>query len=91
MMGVSAAADFNAYAPYFSNSMQSFRELTDASKINKKPERIRIKTVSQSMTLDAALRNFRMPANRLEELSILNGMKLTDNIPAGTMIKVISE
>lgn len=91
MMGVSSAADFNAYAPYFSSSMQSFKELTDASKINKKPERIRIKTVAQSMTLDQALRNFRMPANRMEELSILNGMKLTDNVPAGTMIKIIGE
>ena len=91
MMGVSSAADFNAYAPYFSNSMQSFKELTDASKLNKKPERIRIKTVGQSMTLDQALRNYRMPANRLEELSLLNGMKLTDNVPAGTMIKIIGE
>lgn len=91
MMGLSAAADFNAYAPYFSNTMQSFKELTDPSKLNKKPERVRIKTVSQNMTLDQALRNFRMPAARLEELSILNGMKLTDNVPAGTMIKIIGE
>ena len=58
LIGVSAVTDFNAYAPYFENSMRSFRELTDAAKINKKPERVRIKNVRQDGTLEQALRNY---------------------------------
>lgn len=69
--------------------MEGFRQLTDQSKINKQPERIRIKTVNSRITLEQALRNYSAPANRLNELAILNGMKLTDIITAGTMIKII--
>lgn len=91
IMGISAAADFNAYVPQFNNTMQSFRELTDAAKINKKPQRVRIRTINQSTTLEQALRSYGTPANKLEEYAILNGMKLSDNIPSGTLIKVIAE
>ncbi len=91
MLGVSNAANFNAYSQYFSNTMQSFKQLTDAAKLNKKPERVRIKTVSSATTLEQALRTFGAPAARLEEFAILNGMTLKDRLPAGTLIKVISE
>ena len=91
IMGVSAINTFNQYVPTFNNTMQSFRELTDASKINKKPQRVRIRTAAQSTTLEQALRSNGTPANRMEELAILNGMKLSDNLPAGTMFKVIAE
>jgi predicted Zn-dependent protease len=89
MLGVSNLANFNNYSQYFSNSMQSFRQLTDAAKLNKKPERVRIKTVKQSATLDQALRSFNAPTAKLEELAILNGMKLTDRVTAGMLIKVV--
>lgn len=89
ILGVSATADFNQFVPYFSNTMEGFKPLTDQSKINKQPERIRIKTVNNSITLEQALRNYSTPANRLNELAILNGMKLTDIVPGGTMIKII--
>jgi predicted Zn-dependent protease len=91
LIGVSAVTDFNTYFPSFENSMKSFRELTDASKINKKPERIRIKTVSQNGTLEQALRNHNVPEKRLQEFSILNGKLLTDRVTAGTLIKVIEQ
>lgn len=89
MIGVSALADFNTYSQYFSNSMQSFRQLTDQAKLNKQPERVRIKTVKAEASLEQALRSFNMPESRLEELSILNGMKRTDRVQAGMLIKVV--
>jgi predicted Zn-dependent protease len=91
LIGISALADFNNYASSFSNTMQSFRELTDPSKLNKKADRIRLKTVSQSGTLSQVLRSNGMPDARLEELALLNGLRLTDNVPAGTLIKVIGQ
>jgi predicted Zn-dependent protease len=69
--------------------MQGFRPVTDPNIINRKPERVRIKTISTNTTLDQALRTYKVPDKRLEELAILNGMKLTDRITPGTMIKVI--
>jgi len=91
LIGVSAINDFNTYSPYFSSTMENFRELTDASKLNKKPERVHVRTVNQSTTLQQALRQYNVPDKRMEELAILNGMKLTDNLTPGTLIKVIAE
>jgi predicted Zn-dependent protease len=89
IIGVSSATDFNAYAPLFTNTMQSFKVLTDASKLNKKPDRVRIKTINQNTTLDQALRQHGVQSNKLEEHAILNGLKLGDRIAQGTLIKVI--
>ena len=90
LLGVSSTADFNQYAPYFTNTMEGFRQLNDPSKLNKKPERIRIKTINSNIMLEQALRNYSVTdSKRLEELSILNGMKLTDRVTPGMMIKTI--
>jgi predicted Zn-dependent protease len=91
LIGVSSINDFNNYSSLFTNVMQGFKELTDASKLNKKPERVHIRTLGQSATLQQALRQYNVPDKRMEEMAILNGMKLTDNLAQGTLIKVISE
>lgn len=91
MIGVAAAADFTAYVNLFTNTMQSFRQLTDQAKINKKPERIHIRTVGQTGTLDQALRALGMSSTRFQQLALLNGMQLTDTVQQGTLIKVIGE
>lgn len=89
LIGVTSAADFQAYAPTFTSSMQSFRQLTDASKLNRQPDRVRIKTLAQDGTLEQALRRYNVPDNKIEEMSILNGLNRTDRVVKGTMIKVI--
>jgi predicted Zn-dependent protease len=91
LIGVSRSADFNNYAPDFNYTMQGFRQLTDPVKINKKPERVRIKTVGAAMTLAQLFRQYNIPEARHEEFAILNGMKLTDNLTQGTLIKIIAE
>lgn len=91
MIGVSSVADYGAFTNVFLASMQGFRSLTDASKINRKPERIRLRTTSAAATLEQTLRGYGIPQARLEEFAILNGLNLTDRVPAGTMIKVKGE
>lgn len=90
IMGITHLNDFNTYGQQFQATMQSFKQLTDATKLAKKPERIRIKTVATTATLDQILRGFKMDAKRLEELAVLNGMKLTDKVAKGTLIKTIA-
>ncbi len=91
LIGVSARTDFNNYAASFSNTMQGFQPLTDPVKLNKKPERVRIKTVGSAMTLSQFFRQHNLPEARFEEFAILNGKKLTDNLAQGTLIKIIAE
>ncbi|MCC2545935.1 M48 family metalloprotease [Hymenobacter sp. BT175] len=89
MMGVTAATDFNAFYPSFSATMQGFAPLNDPDKLNRQPERVRIKTLKLRSTLAAALRTYNVPEKRMEEMAILNGMQLNDQVNAGSLIKVI--
>lgn len=89
LLGVSAAQDFNQFMPTFQRTMEGFSILTDQAKINKKPERIRIKTMNKATTLEQAFRNYNVPAARYNELAILNGMLLKEVVPTGMLIKVV--
>ena len=90
-VGVSNSPDFNSYMAAFSNTMQNFKALTDPAKLNKKPERVCIKTVTTDGTLDQALKTNKVPSARLEEMAVLNGMKLTDRVVKGSLLKVTQE
>ena len=89
LLGATSASDFNQYYPVFRNTMEGFKVLTDQAKINKKPERIRNKTINKSATLQQVIKTYRTPDARLNEMAILNGMALTDVVSAGMMIKTI--
>lgn len=91
LMGVSDLSKFGSYQSVFLNTIRSFKELRDSEKLNRKPDVIRIKTVPQTMSLQAAFQNFGMPSERFEELSLLNGMLLTDQVSKGMLIKVIGK
>lgn len=88
--GLSSPQDFNNYRSQFNNSMQSFKQLTDQSKINVQPERVKIVTVQQDGTLANALRQAGVATDRFDEFAILNGMQQTDRVTRGTLIKAIS-
>jgi predicted Zn-dependent protease len=89
MVGISAPADFNANFNTFISTMKTMAPLNDPAKINKLPERIKIVTVPRTATLQSVLTSLGVPQTRLNELSILNGMELTESVEAGTLIKVI--
>ncbi|MHB1178676.1 MAG: hypothetical protein ACYCZO_10140, partial [Daejeonella sp.] len=91
LLGASSMNDFNNYAQYFSQTMKNFRTLTDPQKINKLPERVRIKTVRQAGTVQQAFVSYKVPGKRMEEMAILNGMNLTDRVTQGSLIKVIEQ
>jgi len=89
--GMSLPAKFEFYRSEFDNTMRSFSRLTERSKIEVVPDRIRIKTVTQDGTLSSALLRFGMSDSKMEELSILNGMKSTDPVQKGMLIKTIGK
>jgi predicted Zn-dependent protease len=89
MIGVSAIATFNTYVATFTESMERFAPLTDQGKINRQPERIRIKTVQNNNTLAEVLSSYEIPEKRKEEVAVLNGMQLSDRLQKGMLIKII--
>jgi predicted Zn-dependent protease len=91
MHGVSKLPDYSSFERLFANTLQGFRPLTDAARINVSPERLRIKTVYNDGTFAEAMRAFNQPEKRMKELAILNGMELTDRVTRGMLIKTIGK
>ena len=87
--GLAGTADFNGYKNYFTSTFNKFDQLTDQSKINRKPERIKIKEVNKTATFADVMKGFNMPADRMEELAVLNGMETNKQVKQGTLVKVI--
>lgn len=91
MIGVSQRNDFATWQPRFTNVIRNFRTLSDPDKLNRQPERIRIQTVNRTTSLENALRSFGVPADRLKEMSIVNGMELNATVQQGTLIKALGQ
>ena len=90
-VGLAAPSSFSTYAPQFQRAAQGYARLTEASKLNRQPEHIRIKTATGTQTLASALAANGIPSKRYEELAILNGMKTTDRLAKGTLYKVVGK
>ncbi|UOG73569.1 M48 family metalloprotease [Hymenobacter tibetensis] len=91
LVGLCGPGTLNTYGGAFQNVAQGFRRLTDANKLNRQPEKVRIKTAKAGQTLAQALAANGIPAKRYEELAILNGMKTTDKMTAGMLFKVVGK
>jgi hypothetical protein len=66
---------FQSYLANFDKSMYGFKALTDASKINVVPDRIKIVSVKKAGTLADAFQSYGVPSNRNKELAVVNGME----------------
>lgn len=89
--GLSLPADFSVYKPYFDKTMFGFGELKDQSKIDVKPDRIKVVAVKKEGTLGQALLDYSIPTNKHREHGIVNGMDPTDQVAAGEKIKIITK
>jgi len=87
--GIASATDFSKYSSTFQGIFESFNKLTDPSKLNKQAEKIKIVTVKSNGTLRQALTSAGVKSARLEEHSLINGMKLTDSVKSGMLIKMV--
>ncbi|PHN03891.1 M48 family metalloprotease [Flavilitoribacter nigricans] len=91
LIGVSQAQTFGTWQRQFTNVIRNFNTLSDPDKLNRQPEKLRIMAVTNTTTLENALRGFGIPSNRLEEFSILNGMPLNATVQKGDWIKSVGQ
>ena len=89
--GVASGADFETYFPVFKSTMGNLKTLTDPSKLNVKPNRIKIRQVKRSGTLADAFKYFGVPQNKTNELALLNELELSDKVQKGELIKIIGK
>jgi predicted Zn-dependent protease len=86
--GVSAEPDFNKFSGVFETTMTNFDRLTDRSKLNVEPRRISIRKAPRAGTLAEVFRSLGVAQQDMEEFSFLNNMELTEQVPAGRLIKI---
>ena len=89
--GLSQYADFARYVSLFRNTQENFKVLRDPSKINVVPEKLYVKPVANSGSLQTALAYYKMPSNKMKELAILNGMELNTQVRKGDLIKIVKK
>ncbi len=91
-LGYSSAQGFASYLSAFKTTMTGFKTLTDRNKINRKPDRIRIRKVTRKSTLKKALQSFNVKDEDLDQHALLNGARvLSEIIAANTLIKVVEK
>lgn len=90
--GVSDGATFNTHQSAFESTMKGFSTLTDASKLNVKPDRIKIIQInSATVSLEDAFKYYKVPQDRFNELALLNDKELNYQLSKGDLIKIVSK
>ncbi len=87
--GLATVADFNGQFNTFQRVASGFRALTDSDKLNRQPERVRIKAAPRDGTFADVVTALGIPANRVEELGVLNSLKKDDRVTRGSLVKVL--
>ncbi len=88
---VSTEADFQTYSGTMESSMKTFAKLTDASKINVKPQKVHVVKVQRTGTLATVFNSFGVPQDKMNEYALLNDLELSDQVQAGKLIKIVGE
>jgi predicted Zn-dependent protease len=87
--GLAAQGNFDAHRNEFRKTMDGFQTLRDPDKLAVQPDRIRIRTIGRRMTLRQALLELGTPETELKKLALINGRALTEELPAGSQLKVV--
>ena len=86
---MSPAGGYAKYEPDFKGIVASFKDLADASKIDRSPRRLSLVKAGGTETLQALFRRSGLPEKAWPQFAILNGMELAAVPPAGTLVKTV--
>ncbi len=89
--GITFDSIYDTYSQNFTTTMTNFNSLTDPAKLNKKPERIRIKQVQRSGMVADVFKYYGVQESQRKKLALLNNFDLTDQLKRGDLIKIITE
>jgi len=87
--GLTTFNRYEAYKPVFTGTLSGFKRLSDPKKLKVTPKKLVVKTVKQAASAQQTFASFGVKADELENIAILNGIRLNDRLNAGTKIKLI--
>jgi predicted Zn-dependent protease len=86
---MSPANGFSKYSQSFRSIVTSFRNLTDASKIDRAPKRLALVKADGVDSLQAIFKRSGQPEKAWPQLAALNGLELAAVPAAGRLIKTV--
>ena len=86
--GIAGYEGFSGYSSTFSRTLGGFRNLADPSRINVKARKLAVQSVPRTGSLRTVLKQFGVQDSELENLAVLNGMQLTENVDGGSLLKI---
>lgn len=90
--GLCLGEQFTNYKPFFESTMKSFAPLTNSSKLNIQPIRLKIISIrSASVSLKDAFEYYKVPEDRYDEMALLNNRGLNDELKRGDKIKILGK
>ncbi len=89
--GFCKESQFKTYKSVLNQPMAGFKNLTDPKKLNVKPANLKLGTVKNNTTVQQALLGFGVEKEKLEEIALMNGMYLTDQVSSNTLLKYVSK
>ncbi len=87
--GMSTVRLFPQYEQIFQDTFNGFQDLKDPKKINVQPNRVRIRPVGKTDTVENAMKALGVPGDRLKAMVVLNGMTPGQNVRANMLLKVV--
>ncbi len=87
-MNYTMQSQWDTYSGNFTAMVNSFNELTDQEKLDTKPVRIEVITTTRTGTLRSHVEEPLPMGMEIEELAIINQVRLDETIPTGTMLKI---
>ena len=85
---MSSVEGFSKYSTDFKRIVTSFRDLTDASKINRSPKRLALVKANGRDTLQAIFKQAGMPEKSWPQFAVWNALEVTAVPAAGKLIKI---
>jgi len=86
VLGASESQAWDPIRPSVLRATESFSPLSDPEKLNVKPNRIEIVTVTESMSFQTFLQRYPSVVSN-EEMELLNGLSTVDMLTAGQTVK----
>jgi predicted Zn-dependent protease len=88
-VGQTTAESFGSHRPAFAETVRSFAELTDRSKLEVKPLRVEIRSAPRTETFGEYLDSLGDLPVEPQEMAILNQTRRKDTVEQGDLIKVL--
>ena len=89
--GFSSSTEFDNYQSTYTKTMSGFNQLKDKTKLNVKPDRLKIVNVKKAGPLKEVFNEFKVPMEEYEDIALLNGINLNDQVKVNTQLKLINK